>query len=393
MIFDARARPADDSRQTPGFDPGRIIGPSPLTGRFHVCEPHAYRRSPVCADVRARARRAATRQHQHPAGETLGTVNFKTSCSPARPSRVQSRDGAAPLVRVRTGDRGLHRGREGRPSRARWRTGASRSRAGPIRSPRRSARRRRSSRVSPRSPRRRQAAPKTDRERDYIAAAAKLFVDADKLDQRTRVVAYEQAMRDLAAKYPDDREASIFWALSLTASALPTDKTLRESAEGRRDSREALSRADRIIPASRTTSFTATTCRRSPTRPGRGGAALRDDRAVGAARAAHAVAYVHAGRRVAGVDRHEHRVGRRRAQGQRARRRAARDGLHGLRVPAERAGQGRADADRTASRDRGRRSIPTPSRAPRRVRPASSRWPRFPRAGRSSIATGKPPRR
>jgi tetratricopeptide (TPR) repeat protein len=32
-------------------------------------------------------------------------------------------------------------------------------------------------------------------------------------------------MAKLAAAYPDDREASIFWALSLAASAVPTDKT------------------------------------------------------------------------------------------------------------------------------------------------------------------------
>jgi hypothetical protein len=38
-------------------------------------------------------------------------------------------------------------------------------------------------------------------------------------------VAYEKAMAVLAAAYPKDIEASIFWALSLTASALPTDKT------------------------------------------------------------------------------------------------------------------------------------------------------------------------
>jgi tetratricopeptide (TPR) repeat protein len=69
------------------------------------------------------------------------------------------------------------------------------------------------------------AGAKTDRERGYIAAAANLYVDADKLDQRTRVLAYEKAMGALAAKYPEDHEASIFWALSLTASALPTDKT------------------------------------------------------------------------------------------------------------------------------------------------------------------------
>jgi tetratricopeptide (TPR) repeat protein len=71
----------------------------------------------------------------------------------------------------------------------------------------------------------RQANPKTPRERGYIDAAAILYTDADTRDQRTRVVGYEKAMAALAAAYPNDREASIFWALSLTASALPTDKT------------------------------------------------------------------------------------------------------------------------------------------------------------------------
>jgi hypothetical protein len=71
----------------------------------------------------------------------------------------------------------------------------------------------------------RRAGPKTDRERAYVEAAAQLYTDADRRDQRARILAYEKAMSALAASYPDDREASIFWALSLTASALPTDKT------------------------------------------------------------------------------------------------------------------------------------------------------------------------
>jgi tetratricopeptide (TPR) repeat protein len=53
---------------------------------------------------------------------------------------------------------------------------------------------------------------------------AKLY-EPPATEQRARVVAYEQAMAALAAAYPSDREASIFWALSLTASALPTDKS------------------------------------------------------------------------------------------------------------------------------------------------------------------------
>src|SRR5687767_4875221 len=69
------------------------------------------------------------------------------------------------------------------------------------------------------------AGPKTDRERAYIEAAARLYSSTDTMDQRARVLAYEAAMSALAAAYPADREASIFWALSLTAAALPTDKT------------------------------------------------------------------------------------------------------------------------------------------------------------------------
>jgi hypothetical protein len=65
----------------------------------------------------------------------------------------------------------------------------------------------------------------TPRERGYIDAAAKLYVDFDKIDQRARIVAYSNAMATLAAAYPADHEASIFYALSLAASAPPTDKT------------------------------------------------------------------------------------------------------------------------------------------------------------------------
>jgi len=65
----------------------------------------------------------------------------------------------------------------------------------------------------------------TEREREYIAAVQTLYTDVEHVDQRARVVAYEHAMADLVAKQPADTEAKIFYALSLAASALPTDKT------------------------------------------------------------------------------------------------------------------------------------------------------------------------
>ena len=57
----------------------------------------------------------------------------------------------------------------------------------------------------------------TDRERDYIAAIAAFYRDWDKLDHRTRSIAYERAMGQVHQRYPDDREADVFYALALLA--------------------------------------------------------------------------------------------------------------------------------------------------------------------------------
>ncbi len=66
---------------------------------------------------------------------------------------------------------------------------------------------------------------KTERERDYIGAVELLYKDAGTVDQRTRTLAYEKAMEKVAAKYTDDTEARIFYALSLDQTNLPSDKT------------------------------------------------------------------------------------------------------------------------------------------------------------------------
>jgi hypothetical protein len=78
------------------------------------------------------------------------------------------------------------------------------------------------------------ATTKTPREADYIAAIAAFYRDNDKLDHQTRAVAYEKAMQQVSQRYPDDREAAVFYALALNASALKTDKTFanqRKAAE------------------------------------------------------------------------------------------------------------------------------------------------------------------
>jgi hypothetical protein len=65
---------------------------------------------------------------------------------------------------------------------------------------------------------------KTQRERDYVEAIATLYTH-DKAPWRERVLRYEQAMERLAARYPEDAEAAIFYALALNVAADANDKT------------------------------------------------------------------------------------------------------------------------------------------------------------------------
>ena len=69
------------------------------------------------------------------------------------------------------------------------------------------------------------AAPaKTQRERDYVEAIATLYTH-DRAPWRERVLRYEKAMEQLAQRYPEDKEAAIFYALALNVAADPNDKT------------------------------------------------------------------------------------------------------------------------------------------------------------------------
>jgi tetratricopeptide (TPR) repeat protein len=58
------------------------------------------------------------------------------------------------------------------------------------------------------------------RERDYIAAIEVFYKDAGALDHRTRAFAYRDAMERLYRRYPKDREAAVFYALTLIATGM-----------------------------------------------------------------------------------------------------------------------------------------------------------------------------
>lgn len=66
---------------------------------------------------------------------------------------------------------------------------------------------------------------KTQRERDYIAALGVFYRTWDTVPHRERALAWRSAMQRLSARYPEDREAAIFYALALIATAPPSDQT------------------------------------------------------------------------------------------------------------------------------------------------------------------------
>jgi hypothetical protein len=73
---------------------------------------------------------------------------------------------------------------------------------------------------------------KTERERNYLAALSAMYADFDKVDHRTRVLNYLKAMEQLAAKYPADDEAQIYYGLALNVGASPADKTYANQLKG-----------------------------------------------------------------------------------------------------------------------------------------------------------------
>jgi hypothetical protein len=66
---------------------------------------------------------------------------------------------------------------------------------------------------------------KSKRETDYINAIALFYKDWHTIDHHTRSLNFGKAMGEVYRKYPNDKEAAIFYALALDGAADPADKT------------------------------------------------------------------------------------------------------------------------------------------------------------------------
>jgi hypothetical protein len=168
----------------------------------------------------------AQEEHQHhEPGEKIGKVNFVVSCSTG--SQKQFNRAVAWLHSFEYGEseRAFNDIAAGDTQCAMAHWGAAMSLYHQLWSPPNPAELEKGARAVEKA---KQIGARTKRERDYIDAIAQFFQDWEKTDYATRAARYEQAMQRVYQRYPSDREAGVFYALSLNATALaasPMDKT------------------------------------------------------------------------------------------------------------------------------------------------------------------------
>ena len=170
------------------------------------------------------ASRSIAQEHQHDAGEQLGAVHFSTSCNDIAQKDI---DRAVALLHSFQFSRAIEGfdavlGEDARCAIAYWGIALSdwsnpfapgQKDKGQLQLGRQSAARGKA------------LGAKTQRERAYLAAVDKLYGDFENTPQQARLLAYRDAMGDVAAKYPEDHEARIFYALALAVAEDPEDKT------------------------------------------------------------------------------------------------------------------------------------------------------------------------
>jgi len=156
-------------------------------------------------------------QHEHGPAADVGRVNFRVSCSPRAQAlfnravawlhSFEYEEAAKAFDEVAAADPRCGMGH--------W--GVAMSHYHPIWAPPGAEELKRGREAVERA---KSAGARTRRERDYIAAIEVFYKDSDRLDHRARALAYGEAMGRLHRRYPSDREAAVFYALTLIAKGM-----------------------------------------------------------------------------------------------------------------------------------------------------------------------------
>lgn len=157
---------------------------------------------------------AAPHDHHHAASE-LGKVSFPTTCNSAAQSIFERGVAWLHSFEYQRAESTFNEAAAADPSCSIAYWGAAMSNYHPLWAPPTAAELEKGRAAVAKA----EASPaKSERERGYVAAIATFYRDSDKLDHKSRALAYNSAMADLRKRYPSDDEASVFYALSQIAA-------------------------------------------------------------------------------------------------------------------------------------------------------------------------------
>jgi tetratricopeptide (TPR) repeat protein len=165
----------------------------------------------------ARPQERDQHDHQHGASEEIGRVNFLVSCSEAAGKQFNRAVAWLHSFEYEEAERAFTAVSVADPrcGMAYW--GVAMSNYHPIWAPPTPAELKKGVAAVERA---QAAGAQTERERDYIAAIAVFYKGSDKLDHKTRALAYSEAMEKVYHRYPKDREAAVFYALTLISKGM-----------------------------------------------------------------------------------------------------------------------------------------------------------------------------
>ncbi len=170
---------------------------------------------------------AAAQEHDHQHGhhgaaEELGVVDFPIGCSPKAKPAFDRALAFLHSFGYEEARRGFEEAAQADPECGIAHWGVAMSHYHPIWAPPTPAERAAGAAAAEEAA---QVGAKSERERGYIAAIGVFYRDAGTRDHQTRAQAFSSALEKLAAAFPEDDEAAIFHALTLLATAPPSDAT------------------------------------------------------------------------------------------------------------------------------------------------------------------------
>ncbi len=175
----------------------------------------------VCAAAYLSAA-ASQEMHSHPAPEKLGTVTFPTSCSAGVGKDFQRSVALLHSFAYTASEQSFRKVAAADPNCAMAHWGIAMSYYHQLWSPPSADELRSGKEEIEQAAHLSEASP---REKQFIAAAALYYKDAEQVPSQIRAKAYADAMAEVARSNPNDTESQVFYALALIGSAPLEDRT------------------------------------------------------------------------------------------------------------------------------------------------------------------------